>query len=99
GRVLDDGTSQVHSRTTNSAFITSNTDPLGRVTKYNWNANAIDLANIQQLTAAGPTYTTIASYGTYNSQHLPASYTDAAGKTWAYTYTTLGQIKTVKDPL
>lgn len=99
GRVLDDGTSQVHSRTTNSAFITSNTDPLGRVTKYNWNANAIDLANIQQLTTSPSTYTTIASYGTYNSQHLPASYTDAAGKVWAYTYTTLGQIKTVKDPL
>lgn len=99
GRVLDDGTSQVTSHTTTYGdVITSTTDPLGRITKYNWNSNDIDLASVQQLTAPG-TYTTIASYGTYNSQHRPASYTDASNQTWSYTWNTLGQISTVKDPL
>ncbi len=101
GRVLDDGTTQLDNRNVYQppGDIVSHTDGVGRTTKYLYYANDIDVSAVQQATAAGPTYTTIASYGTYNSQHLPASYTDAAGKTWNYTYTTLGQIKTVKDPL
>lgn len=97
GRVLDDGTSQIHCRTYADDVIATDTDALGRVTQYNWYSNT-QLESIQQETLPG-TYTTFASFGTYNSQNLPSSYTDASNQTWSYTYTALGQIKTVKDPL
>lgn len=96
-RVLDDGTTQNHCWTHTSGQVNVSTDEMGRKTQYNWNTNTIDLASVQQNTASG--YSTIASYGTYSSQHRPASYTDAAGQIWNYTYTTLGQLKTEKDPL
>jgi RHS repeat-associated protein len=99
GRVLDDGTTQLDTVDVwlSPGYLSTHKDGVGRITKYNYNTNGIDPSSVQQNTSAG--YATIASYGTYNSQHLPVSYTDAAGKTWNYTYTTLGQIKTVKDPL
>ena len=96
-RVLDDGTSQVNCWTHNNGQLNVATDPMGRQTQYTWNSNDVDLASVLQDTSAG--FVTIASYGTYNSQHRPASYTDASSQTWNYTWTTLGQIKTVKDPL
>jgi len=101
GRVLDDGTSQVGSKDgyDGDGKKTLTVDELGRTTKYVWNTNEIDLASVQQLTTSPSTYTTISSFGGYNAQHRPATYTDAAGKVWSFTWTTLGQIKTVKDPL
>jgi RHS repeat-associated protein len=99
GRVLDDGSSQIHCRTYNSGVIATDTDPLGRLTQYNWNANFVDLASIQQQVASGGVFTTFASFPSYNTQHEPLSYHDAQAQLWNYTYTALGQIKTVTDPL
>jgi RHS repeat-associated protein len=99
GRVLDDGTSQVDNVDVylSPGYLSTHKDGVGRTTLHNYYTNGIDPSSVQQNTASG--YATIASYGTYNSQHRPASYTDAASKTWNYTWNTLGQIKTVKDPL
>jgi RHS repeat-associated protein len=107
-RVLDDGSAQLKRATFNSTGanpsttirgnILTRTDPLGRTTKYNYDSSNIELQTVQQLTTSPSTYTTIATYGSYNSFHEPQTYTDAAGKTWNYTYTTAGQIKTVTDP-
>lgn len=106
GRVLDSGATQLFKTNYNatSSFpsvpdnLLSTTDPLGRTTKYNYATNNIDLLTVQQLTTSPSTYTTIATYGSYNSQHEPQTYTDAAGQTWNYTYNSAGQIKTVTDP-
>ena len=56
------------------------------------------MLTVQQLTTSPSTYTTIATYGSYNTLHEPQTYTDAAGKVWHYTYNTAGQIATVTDP-
>ena len=107
GRVLDDGTSQVSKATYNTTTsnnptlpgnLLSTTDPLGRTTKYTWATNNIDLLTVQQLTTSPSTYTTIATYGSYNTLHEPQTYTDAAGQVWHYTYNAAGQISTTTDP-
>jgi RHS repeat-associated protein len=109
GRVLDDGTTQLTAAsypTLNNLpnqysvapWVKSVTDPKGRITKYNYATNNIDLLTIQQLTASPSTYTTIGTYGSYNSQHEPQTFTGADGQTWNYTYTAAGQIKTITDP-
>jgi RHS repeat-associated protein len=99
-RVLDNGHTQSTQATYNAiGKVTQVTDPLGRVTQYTYASNNIDLTTVKQLTASGPTYTTIASYGSYNSLHEPGTYTDAAGQVWSYTYNGAGQLLTVTDPL
>ena len=106
GRKLDDGSSQMSAATYNTVYgyspqfgnLLTTTDPKGRVTKYNYASNNIDLLTVQQLTTSPSTYTTIATYGSYNSQHEPQTYTGPDGQTWHYTYNSAGQIKTVTDP-
>jgi len=106
GRVLDDGTTQLFKASYNTTNLTppqtgslaSTTDPKGRSTKYTYAANQIDLLTIQQLTTAPSTYTTIATYGSYNTLHEPQTYTDAAGQVWHMTYNTAGQITSITDP-
>lgn len=103
GRVVDSGASQVSKASYGTSAIVLNpllsrTDAMGRTTQYNYATNNIDLLTMKQLTTSPSTYTTIATYGSYTSGHRPQTYTDAAGKTWNYTYTTAGQIKTVTDP-
>jgi RHS repeat-associated protein len=106
GRILDDGTSQETQATynTTSAYtplpgnLLSTTDPKGRVTQYTYATNNIDLLTVQQLTTSPSTYSTIATYGSYNTLHEPQTYTDAAGQVWQYTYNTAGQVATVTDP-
>jgi RHS repeat-associated protein len=98
GRVLDDGTIQISNATYNTAGkALTQADPKGRAAKYTYATNNIDLLTVQQLTAPS-TYTTIATYGSYTTTHLPQTYTDAAGKVWNFTWTTAGQIATVTDP-
>jgi RHS repeat-associated protein len=98
GRVLDDGTSQVSKATYNANGLPLTlTDPLGRVTQFTYASNNIDLLTVQQLTAPS-TYTTIATYGSYNTQHEPQTYTGPDGQTWNYAYNTVGQLHTVTDP-
>jgi YD repeat-containing protein len=97
GRVLDDGTTQ-RSAFAYNAFgnITQAVDPVGRTTQFVYAANQIDLTAVTQTIAAGPA--TIAR-STYNSQHLPLTYTDAAGQTTSYAYNGAGQLTSVTNPL
>jgi RHS repeat-associated protein len=105
GRVLDDGTSQVSAATYNLNFTQStvagnqlsSTDAEGRTTLFAYASDNIDLATVQQLTAPS-TYTTIATFSNYNSQHEPQTYTGADGQVWNYTYNVAGQLATVTDP-
>jgi YD repeat-containing protein len=53
---------------------------------------------MQQLTSSPSTYTTIATYGDYNTQHEPQTYTGADGQAWHYSYNAAGQLATVTDP-
>lgn len=79
GRVLDDGSTQKTSAVyfTSSGLVspytlTSQTDAAGRTTKNTYaTTNYIDLLTVQQLTTSPSTYTTIATYGSYNTQHEP----------------------------
>jgi len=98
GRVLDDGTTQLTQYEYNTlGNITKAIDPIGRETQYTYASNQIDVLSIAQRTGAS-SYSTIAQY-TYNSQHLPLSYTDAAGETTQYAYNSKGQLIQETDPL
>lgn len=98
GRVLDDGSTQLTTLAYNAyGLVTQKIDPDGHETDYTYDpANWIDLLSVQQKTATG--FDTIARY-TYNSQHEPLTYTDAAGQTTIYTYNTRGQRTSMTDPL
>jgi RHS repeat-associated protein len=99
GRVLDDGSTQLAAATFNSVGLPlSQTDQVGRATQYTYAANNIDLLAVTQLTAAPSTYTTIATFGNYNGQHEPQTYTGPDGQVWTYTYNPAGQISTITDP-
>jgi RHS repeat-associated protein len=99
GVVLDDGTTQAVTTTYNPIGLPLTVvDPLGRTTKYTYATNNIDLLTVQQLTTSPSTYTTIATYSSYNTQHEPQTFTGPDGLQWKYTYTASGQINTVKDP-
>jgi len=99
GRVLDDGTTQLAKASYNSLGLPlTGVDPIGRSTKYTYATNNIDLLTVQQLTAAPATYTTIATFSDYNSQHEPQTYTGADGQVWRYSYNTAGQLSTITDP-
>jgi RHS repeat-associated protein len=97
GRVLDDGTTQLTQLQYNAAGNpTSVIDPVGRQTLFTYAANQIDVLAILLKTASGN-----AAIGqfTYNSQHLPLTYTDAAGQTTSYAYNAAGQLVQMTDPL
>lgn len=99
GRVLDDGSTQLSKATYDTAGfykLTSQTDPLGRTTTYSY-PNHIDLTQVSQ-TVSGGTQQTLAQF-TYNSQHRPLTYTDAAGQTRNYTYNAAGQVTSATNPL
>lgn len=97
GRVLSDGTTQLTAYTYNTwGNVTKKVDPDGRETLYTYASNGIDVVTIQQQDGSG--LDTTAQY-TYNSQHQPLTYTDAAGGTTTYTYNTRGQLTSQTDPL
>jgi len=96
-RLLDDGSTQRTLNTYNSiGNLTSTTDPMGRVTYYDYAGNLIDLLQVRQATASG--YDTAAKF-TYNSQHLPLTYTDAAGQVTTDTYDAAGNLTSVTNAL
>jgi RHS repeat-associated protein len=102
GRVLDvvgnSPVTQLTAATYNSlGRLLTFADPVNRMTQYSYAGNNIDLLTVSQLTAPS-TYTTIATFGNYNSQHEPGSYTGPDGQTWNYTYNVAGQLQTVTDP-
>jgi RHS repeat-associated protein len=98
-RVLDDGTTQSWRYTYNTIGkpLTA-IDPAGRKSVYTYSQDGIDLLSVQQVTAASGTLSTIASF-TYNAQHLPVTYTDAAGQMTKISYNAAGQKLAVTDPL
>ena len=97
GRVLSDGSTQLTRYQYNAqGKVTQEIDPTGRETDYTYAANGIDLLQVQQKTATG--VDVLASY-TWNDQHQPLSYTDAAGQTTSYTYNARGQRTSVTNAL
>ena len=98
GRVLDDGTTQARKFTYNSiGKPLTVTDPMGRETLYTYDANNVDVLQVQQKTSTSGN-STIAIF-TYNSQHLPLTATGAAGETTSYTYNSAGQLTSVTNAL
>ena len=95
GRVLDDGSTQLTTATYNSfGKPTKIVDALGRETDYFYASNGIDLTQVKQKNGSG--FDVLEQY-TYNSQHEPLTYTDAAGQTTTYTYNAAGQLWTIKN--
>lgn len=102
-RIVDDSTNAGITLTQASQYtyndqgrLTLYTDPAGRTTKYNYYPNGVDLQSIQQTNGTGVDL--LAGYGTYNSQHCPSSYTNAAGMVYNYTWNSSGQLTQVTDP-
>jgi RHS repeat-associated protein len=96
GRVLDDGTTQLYSYAYNPfGHVTNSVDPVGRTMTYVYDTNAIDLREIRQTRAGN---NELLFKGSYNSQHLPLTMTDAAGQTTTCTYNVRGQLLSVTDP-
>lgn len=104
GRVLDDGSTVAAQATydtdaTHFPQLLAKTDQLGRTTIFTWDTTTTtDLLTVQQQISATPTYATLASF-TYNSQHEPLTYTDAAGQVWRYAYNAAGQMIYATNPL
>lgn len=95
-RVLDDGSTQVTQMAYNAqGMVTSKTDPLGRQTTYAYAANGIDVVEVRQTKPGGTDL--LATYGSYNAQHLPGTVTDAAGQSTTTTYNAGGQPLTVTN--
>ncbi len=98
GRVLDDGTTQLTQMSyNNQGHVTDMIDPSGRETQFTYAANGIDLLTVKQKTSASG-FSIIAQF-TYNAQHLPLTYTDAAGQTTNFAYNSAGQLAQMTDAL
>lgn len=97
-RMLPDGSAQTEKRTYNGqGNPTLITDPVGRQLKFDYASNGIDVLTISRKTSAS-VYTPVASF-TYNAQHQPLTYTDAAGRTTTYTYNDKGQVASIINAL
>ncbi len=91
GRVLDDGTTQLDRYTYNDkGNLTQAIDPLGRTTNYTYAANGLDVLNVSQVNAQGGS-DRLATF-TWNAQHQPLTFADAAGSTLTFSYNTRGQV-------
>ena len=98
GRVQDDGTTQLSQTTRNSlGYVTDLIDPIGRETQFIYATNGIDLLTVKQKTSV-TSFSTTAQF-TYNPQHLPLTYTDAAGQTQQFQYNAAGQLTQRTDAL
>lgn len=108
-RVVEDETGNLVTRATRYEYndlgnLTKQIDPEGRETLIEYAANGIDVLFIKQRTGgteSAPVYSTLASY-TYNPAdpaHRPRTYTDSAGNTMTFTYTSEGQTQTVTNEL
>jgi len=95
-RRLPDGSTAIMEKTYNGlGNVVQVIDPVGSKTTYTYDSNLID---VLQKTQTGPNGVDVvtATY-TYNNQHLPLTYTDAAGRTITYTYNTVGQVTSETD--
>lgn len=96
-RVLDDGSTQISRQTVGPVGKpTSTIDSVGRVTEFSYDAAGVDLLAVKKTIAGTPQL--VGQY-TYNSQHLPLTYVDAAGQLTRYTYNAAGQLTSFMDAL
>lgn len=78
--------------------VTKTTDPLGRVTTFDYATNLQDLLFIKQKNSlTAETYDTLASFLYAGPAHLPTTVTDAAGQSTQFAYHANGQLKTVTN--
>lgn len=77
---------------------TQHTDTLGRVTKWNYASNGIDVLSIQQKN--GSYWETLQSftYDPADPPHVPRTTTDAAGQSTTLAWNNRGQIRTATAP-
>ena len=94
GRLIEGGSQVTQLSTTALGKISSARDPLGRTTTYNYSADGIDLLGITHSQGAGTVK--LAAYS-YNGQHRPVNFTDAAGQVTNFTWNTRGQMLTVTN--
>jgi RHS repeat-associated protein len=84
GRVLDDGTTQLHTYEYNSfGNVTRQVDPVGRTFSYVYATNGIDLLEVRQTRADR---SELLAKKTYSEQHLVLSSADSAGQVTTFTY-------------
>ena len=96
GRRLYDGPTELSQFSYNTlGRVTAHIDEMGRQTFYDYEANGIDLISVKQQTAGG--LVTLATY-TWNAQHRPLTFTDAAGQVTSYAWNPQGQIVSVTNP-
>jgi len=97
GRVLDDGTTQLHTYTYNAmGQVINSVDPLGRGMTFVYSTNSVDLLEVSQTTG---TNDLLQARYVYNAQHLRTALFDAAGQMTTNTYNPRGQLLTTTDPL
>jgi RHS repeat-associated protein len=93
-RTLDDGSVQTYQYQYNErGNVTQFTDPAGRRFSFAYDANKIDL-----LEAYNDNTNEVLARLSYNSQHLPLTYTDAADQTTTLTYNPQGQLTSITNP-
>ncbi|ACX96924.1 RHS repeat-associated core domain-containing protein [Halothiobacillus neapolitanus] len=96
-RVLADGSTQLTRISYNpKGNVTQTVDPLGRTVNLIYATNGVDVVEVTRNTLAGAD---ILARLTYNAQHEPLTYTDAAGQTTTYAYNGAGQRTSMTDPL
>ncbi len=96
GRIVNGNASQLWQKTYNSfGNPTQIIDAAGRTTNLIYAANQIDLLQVQQMVQSAAQ--TTAAY-TYNTQHRPLTYTDAAGQVTQYAYNSAGQLTQLTLP-
>ena len=94
-RIMDSSATQASYASYNDqGMVTQSIDAVGRTTNYNYAANGIDLLQIARVNGSGQD--TLGIY-TYDSLHLPLTYTDASGQVTRMTYNGQGQLLTSTD--
>jgi len=96
GRIVENGSSQISETTYNpQGAVLTRSDPAGRRKSFTYANNGIDLLEVRQTT--GGMNDLLATYGAYNTQHLPQSITDAAGQILTIGYNAAGQVQTLTN--
>jgi RHS repeat-associated protein len=92
GRVLDDGSTQLTKSTYNSnGRILTTTDPMGRITQFDYAPNNTDLIAVRRLGTTSSPLNEIVMQAQYNGQHQPTTITDTAGQNTILHYKPNGQ--------
>ncbi|MCB1124066.1 MAG: RHS repeat protein, partial [Verrucomicrobiae bacterium] len=96
GRVLDDGSTQLHQIDYNDAGnIITKVDPVGRRTLYFYDESGIDLESVSQSVNGGVERLLTISY---NEDHLPLTFAGQDAQAYLYTYNTDSKVETITHP-